>query len=226
MKEILILLHGALGSKNQFRSLIVRLEEYFDVHAFNFEGHGGNESANEFSIQLFTENLIDYTQANSIDKANIFGYSMGGYVALNAALKIPKKIKKVLTLGTKFKWDIESTEKEVKMLNPIKIEEKIPHFAEKLRQEHIPQDWIKIMNKTANMMTNMAKGAKLVDSDFKKINQDVIIGIGSLDNMVSYEESKYISGILPNSKLVKLDGVKHPIDKIETNQLVNYIRSN
>ncbi|MBW1296312.1 alpha/beta fold hydrolase [Aquimarina litoralis] len=226
MKETLILLHGALGSKNQFHSLITGLEEYFDVHSFSFEGHGGNESDKEFSIQLFTENLIDYLRAQTIEKTNIFGYSMGGYVALNAALKTPEKIKKVLTLGTKFEWNMESAEKEVKMLNPIKIEEKIPHYAEKLRQEHNPQDWKKIMTKTAIMMMNMAKGAKLMDSDFKKINQEVTIGIGSLDNMVSYEESKYVSDLLPNSKLVKLDGVKHPIDKIETNQLINYIRFN
>jgi esterase/lipase len=206
--------------------LVEKLEKHFDVHAINFEGHGGDESAKEFSIQLFTENLIDYIQANSIDEANIFGYSMGGYVALNAALKIPEKIKKVLTLGTKFNWDIESAEKEVKMLNPIKIEEKIPLFAEKLKQEHSPQDWKNIMNRTAEMMMNMAKGAKLIESDFKKINQKVIIGIGSLDNMVSYEESEYVSGLLPNSKLIKLSGVKHPIDKIGTDELVNYILLN
>ena len=226
MKETLILLHGALGSKNQFSALRTELETYFDVHSFNFEGHGGDESANAFSIQLFTENLIDYVQANSIKKANIFGYSMGGYVALNAALKIPEKIEKVLTLGTKFKWDMVSAEKEVKMLNPIKIEEKIPQYAEKLRQEHTPQDWKQVMNKTADMMTNMAKGARLTDDDLKKINHHVTIGIGSLDNMVSYEESEHASSLLPNSKLIKLDDVKHPIDQIETNQLVDYIRFN
>ena len=82
------------------------------------------------------------------------------------------------------------------------------------------------MEKTARMMINMAKGAKLNDTDFKKINHSVVIGIGSLDNMVSYEESKYVARLLSNSKLVKLEGVKHPIDKIEVEDLVNYISSN
>ncbi|MEM7163468.1 MAG: alpha/beta fold hydrolase [Bacteroidota bacterium] len=226
MKEKVILLHGALGSKKQFDSLKIGLEDYFEVHSFNFEGHGGNESDNEFSIQLFTENLNDYLDTNSIGKATIFGYSMGGYVALNAAIKIPEKIEKVLTLGTKFKWDMESAEIEVNRLNPSKIEEKIPHFAEKLRQEHSPQDWKQMMNKTADMMMNMAKGARLMDNDFKRINQEVIVGIGSLDNMVSYEESNYVSNLLPKAKLISLEGVKHPIDKIETDQLINYIRLN
>jgi len=226
MQEKLLLLHGALGSKKQLITLKEKLEESFDVYIMNFEGHGGVESSREFSIELFTQNVIDYLHENSINEINIWGYSMGGYVALNTALKFPEKVKKIITLGTKFKWDIESAEKEVKMLNPLIIEDKIPDFAEKLKQEHHPQDWKEIMKKTAKMMLNMAKGDKIIDADFKKINQNVVIGIGSLDNMVSYEESKHVSTLIPNVKLILLEGVKHPFDNIEVDILVNYIRSN
>ena len=114
----------------------------------------------------------------------------------------------------------------VKMLNPQIIEEKVPHFAEKLRQEHHPQDWEEVMNKTANMMLNMAKGAKLTNDDFKKIHQPVVIGIGSLDTMVSYSESEHVSNLLPNSTLIQLEGVKHPIEKVDIDVLVDYIRAN
>ena len=225
MKQNLLLLHGALGSKKQFSTLKERLNESFEVYAINFEGHGGTTSQNEFSIQLFTKNVLDYLQSNSIDATTIFGYSMGGYVALATALKNPEKVKKIVTLGTKFQWDLESAAKETKMLNPIKIEEKVPAFAEKLKLEHHPQDWKEVMHKTAQMMIHMAEGAKLSDSDFKKINQSVVIGIGSLDHMVSYEESKYVSELIPNSELIHLEGVKHPIDTIGTDELIQYIRS-
>lgn len=226
MKEKLLLLHGALGSKKQFNSLIKELEISFDVYTMNFEGHGGVESFNDFSIGLFTKNVIKYLEELGIDNINIFGYSMGGYVALQTALNIPKKINKIITLGTKFNWDIESAQREVKMLDPIKIEEKVPRFAKKLQQEHHPEDWKKVMKKTAVMIINMAKGNTLNDSDFKKIDQPVIIGIGDLDSMVSYEESKYIYKILPNAKLVRLEGVEHPIEKIDLEQLANFILSN
>lgn len=226
MKETLLLLHGALGSKDHFCSLKKRLEETYDVYAINFEGHGGEESVNDFSIQLFTGNVIEFIETHSINDVHIFGYSMGGYVALNEALKIPKKVKKILTLGTKFNWDMESAEAEVKLLNPTKIEEKVPQFAENLRQLHAPQDWKVVMNKTADMMINMARGAKLFDDDFKKIHQHVVIGIGSLDNMVSYEESEYVSNLLPNAQLIQLEGVKHPIETIGTEELLHFILSN
>jgi len=226
MKEKLLLLHGALGSKNQFNSIKEKLGKYFDTYFLNFEGHGGEATSKKFSIELFTENVIDFLETRSIESINIFGYSMGGYVALNTALKIPQKIKKITTLGTKFKWDIESSEKEVKMLDPMKIEQKIPHYAEKLRQEHQPQDWKLVMDKTATMMIAMGKGAKLTNEDFKEIVQPVIIGIGNLDTMVSYEESELVSKLLPNSKLIKLEGVEHPVDKIPSDKLIEFIISN
>jgi pimeloyl-ACP methyl ester carboxylesterase len=225
MKETLILLHGALGSKDQFNSLKNELDKSFDVHAINFEGHGGKDSDNEFSIQLFTQNVRNYLKKNSINDAIIFGYSMGGYVALNFALLESEKVKKVFTLGTKFDWSLDAAEKEVRMLNPSKVEEKVPQFAEKLRQLHHPQDWKQVMTKTSDMMLNMAKGAKLFDTDFKKIIQPVVIGIGSLDNMVSYAESEYVNRLLPNSTLVQLEGVKHPLEQINTNVLAQFLMS-
>jgi len=226
MKEKLLLLHGALGSKKQFKGLTEKLSDFYEVQALNFEGHGGQESSNDFSIALFTNNVIDFLEQSELQEVIVFGYSMGGYVALNAALKIPSKIKKIITLGTKFDWNITSAQKEVRMLNPDKVEEKVPHFAEKLRQEHHPSDWKIIMKKTAKMMINMGEGAKFRDTDFKQIQQQVIIGIGSLDTMVSYSESEYVSGLLPNSKLVTLEGVKHPIEQASIDALIHYIQSN
>ncbi len=226
MKDKLLLLHGALGSEKQFSEIKEKLEESFEVHCLNFEGHGGSESSNEFSIDLFSQNVLDYLETHSLEQVKIFGYSMGGYVSLYTALKVPTMITKILTLGTKFNWDIEAAENELRMMNPAKIEEKVPQFAEKLRLEHHPQDWKLIMNKTGEMMIMMAKGAKLTDSDFKRIGQEVVIGVGSLDNMVSYEESEHVAQLLPNSTLIQLDQVKHPIDKIEPNKLIDYIISN
>jgi len=226
MKDTILLLHGALGSKTQLTNLAAKLQETHDVHCFNFEGHGGEESQNPFSIQLFTENVIDYLRINGISSTTIFGYSMGGYVALNLAKKQPSLVNKIITLGTKFDWSVESAEKEVRMLNPSKIEEKIPQFAEYLNQLHQPQDWRAVMTKTSDMMLAMANGAKLFDTDFKNIHTPVVIGLGSEDNMVSYDESAYVVGLIPNATFVTLPGVKHPIDQVELSTLVAYVMGN
>ncbi len=223
MKDPILLLHGALGSKKQFETLKIKLSDSFDVYDLDFEGHGGFESQKEFSIALFTQNVIDFLQRNAIEKVHIFGYSMGGYVALNTALKIPNKIMKIVTLGTKFNWDIASAEKEVKMLNPDKIEEKIPQYAEKLRIEHHPQDWKEIVYNTAKMMIGLSQGGMLNDYELSQIQHQVTIGIGNLDKMVGFEESERIASIVPNAVVKQLMGFEHAIDKIKPAELTLFI---
>ncbi|MBK7855574.1 MAG: hypothetical protein IPJ79_12335 [Bacteroidetes bacterium] len=62
--------------------------------------------------------------ANNIGAANIFGYSMGGYVALWLARFKPHLVQFVFTLATKLNWNEETSAKENRMLNANKMEEK------------------------------------------------------------------------------------------------------
>jgi len=224
MKSKLLLLHGALGSVKQFEALIPLLNSDFEIITLNFEGHDGLISNNDFSIQLFTQNVIGLLDTKGINSVNIFGYSMGGYVALNSALEYPNRINKIVTLGTKFEWSPESALKEIKMLNPEKIEEKIPQFAEKLKKEHSSENWKEVVNKTSQLMKGLSEGKAITNDDFKKINHEVTIGIGKLDTMVSIKESEMVCNFLPNGKIAILEGVPHPIDKIDAQQLAKFIR--
>ncbi|MDB5283105.1 MAG: hypothetical protein JWO06_2180 [Bacteroidota bacterium] len=81
MKELL-LLHGALGSKDQFNALEGVLAQEFKTHSLNFSGHGKRPSHHHaFTIQNFTHEVLDWMNENYIKTIDIFGYSMGGYVA-------------------------------------------------------------------------------------------------------------------------------------------------
>ena len=224
MKQPLILLHGALGSSKQFKELEKALSGDFYVHKIDFDGHGGKALEVEFSIARFRDNLLDYLEENEISQAQIFGYSMGGYVALSAALKKPEAIGKIITLGTKFDWSAEAAAQEVKMLNPEKVEDKIPVFAEKLKDEHAPQDWKVLMTKTAEMMINMGNGARLMEDDFTKIQHEVKLGWASLDHMVTREETEKIAQLLPHANMEVIEGVKHLLESVDVEVLVNFIK--
>ncbi len=165
MKHIL-LLHGALGSLEQFDFLQTQLSANFIVHTINFSGHGGLPIPDEgFSIELFAKDVLNYLDEKKISSINIFGYSMGGYVALHLALHHPQRIKSVFTLATKFDWSAESTSREVKMLNTEMMEKKIPSFVGILQERHSPIDWKIIVEQTASMMEALSN--PLSESDFQ-----------------------------------------------------------
>jgi len=227
MKSKLLLLHGALGSKNQFDELKEILEENFEVFTMNFEGHGGLLIQNEFSISLFSNNVLTFLKENDLDKIHVFGYSMGGYVALNLAINHPNLITKLVTLGTKFSWTSEGAEKEVKLLSPDVIEAKAPKFAGQLAKIHGANNWKKVMQRTADMMNGLGNGKKLQFHELEKIEGDVLITVGSKDVMVTIEESESVAEGLTNGKLLVIDEFQHPIEKVDKQKLasiiVNYI---
>lgn len=216
----LLLLHGAIGSEKQFENLSLILKDIFEIHTLNFSGHGGKPFCGSFSIQQFAIEVSDYLEANSINSINIFGYSMGGYVALYLSKMHPEKIGKIFTLGTKFHWTPEIAQHEVRMLNPEKIAEKIPAFANELQQRHLPNDWKAVLNETVKMMIGLGSNEPLTAQDFQQIKIPVCVGIGENDKMVSFEETEVVCKHLPNAQLLTIPATPHPIEKVNVEQLV------
>ena len=223
MKPELLLLHGALGSKEEFIQLEQDLSSNFNVHTLNFEGHGHSTSENEFSINLFTKNVTDYLQSNKLTSIDIFGFSMGGYVALNLAVQQPQLVNSIMTLGTKFDWTVESSTKEVNMLNPDVIEQKVPKFAQYLQSLHGLENWKIVMQKTTELMFNLGRGLGINHDHLKAIHQKVLLCLGDQDTMVSTKETKIIGNLLPNSSLRLIQDFKHPIATIDKSILAEHI---
>jgi pimeloyl-ACP methyl ester carboxylesterase len=147
---------------------------------------------------------------------------MGGYVALNLAAKSPDLVIKIITLATKFNWTEESAAQETKMLNPDKIEEKVPAFANALNNVH-GSNWKQVVSKTATMMLDLGKDKILTDKALQSIKHKTLITIGDKDKMVSIEESQKSASLLPNSSLQIIEGFPHALEKTDQKQLSSII---
>lgn len=220
MKTIL-LLHGAIGSRKQLEPLSKFLKEKkFDVHTLNFFGHGGEPFHEEgFGIKIFSWQVQNYIKANKLQKPAVFGYSMGGYVALRLAYKFPDLLGDITTLGTKFAWTPEAAAKEAALLNPQKLEEKVPAFAESLKAMHAPNNWKELLAKTTGMMKSLGEEPLLTENEFRAIENKVTLCLGDKDNMVTREELERAAESLPNGKFHLLKDTPHPIEKVEIKTL-------
>ncbi|MBK8983637.1 MAG: alpha/beta fold hydrolase [Ignavibacteria bacterium] len=201
------------------------LKSDFRITLLNFSGHGGKEIPDEkFSIEMFAGDALNLLEKSRIDNADIFGYSMGGYVALYIARYYPGKLNRIYTLGTKFEWNPEISQREIRMLNPEKIKEKLPEYANELSKRHSPEDWKIVLRKTSEMMTDMGNKNPLTDEDFKLIDNEIMISVGDSDKMVSVEESKHVSNLLKNGRFMLLPDTLHPIEKVSVDLITNAIR--
>ena len=221
----ILLLHGAIGAKDQLAGIEELLSDSFAVHSLNFGGHGGSAlTANPFSIRLFADEVIGYLNSRGIDRTSIFGYSMGGYVALYLAVKHPERIDKIMTLATKFSWDEAIAAKEIKMLDAGKITEKLPGFAATLKARHAPNDWTLILERTAAMLVEMGNDNPLEIADYAHIQQPVLVMLGDRDKMVSLDETLQVYKALPNAQLAVLPNTAHPIEMADKARLASEIR--
>lgn len=223
MKNIL-LLHGAIGCKVQLEPLALLLKENFQVYSLNLPGHGGEPFPLQgFSIEGFAEAVIKYLNENSIEKISIFGYSMGGYVAMMLAKNHPERIEEIITLATKFYWDEAIAAKEIKMLQPDVIAEKIPAFATELAKRHAPLNWKEQLQHTQQLLSNLGKKNALVLPEYKKISTPCLLMLGDKDKMVTLQETAAVYEQLSNASLAVLPQTEHPIEKADNSLLKFYI---
>lgn len=212
----LLLLHGAIGTKNQYRQLVNALQDKYVVHTISFSGHGGSAiPAGAFSIELFAKEILDYLQENTIDCINIFGYSLGGYVGMYLAKHYPQKIETLITLATKFHWDEQVVEKEIKMLDAKIICQELPEFADQLQQRHAPQDWTVVLEKTKELMLQLGKNNPLHLSALTGIETPCLLLLGDRDKLVTWEETMAVYKHLPNAQMAMLPGTPHPMEQVD-----------
>ena len=201
---------------------MLRLEDTFQIHTLDFEGHGSSPlKERAFRHDHFAENILDYLNENSISSADIFGYSLGGHVGLYLAKTHPERINRVFTLATKFLWTPEIAEHEVSFLDPEKILKKIPHFAEALEERHMASGWKNVLQKTKEMFSDLGEKNILPVEDLRQIPHLVRIGVGDRDNMVGIEESIEAYRSLPGGELHIFPATPHPLEKVPLSNLVH-----
>jgi pimeloyl-ACP methyl ester carboxylesterase len=219
-----LLLHGALGSSQQLNPLkTILVDRGAKVYGLNLSGHGGTPFNNDFGIEQFASEVQRLIQNQKFNPVLLFGYSMGGYVALWLTLQMPQLISGIITLGTKFDWSPESAEREIRKMNPEKIEIKIPALARILEHRHQPNDWKLLMGKTAIMMKQLGEQPLLTEENLKKIQSKVHVVLGDQDDMADLAYSKEVASWIPNGKFTLLKDAPHPIEKTDPNIMADLI---
>ncbi|MCC5916783.1 MAG: alpha/beta hydrolase [Cryomorphaceae bacterium] len=209
--ELHVFLHGALGSRETVTQVFGQSEHALFVE---FPGHGTRSDENvRFDLSDFARETLDMPEIRKASKISVFGYSMGGYVALLMAYFQPEKIKRIQTYGTKYFWSPEIANGEMSKLQPDIILEKVPAFANSLEVLH-GANWKKVVLETARMMKRMGDLPPLNDAILNEITCPVEVQRGENDNMVLREEASAMAKALPHGRYVELKGLGHALKKV------------
>ena len=223
MKDLL-LLHGALGDRTQLEPLKAALEGRFRCHVIEFEGHGSTPTPHPYKIDRFCDNVLVYTAEQSLERPCVFGYSMGGYVALSLAA-LPGQLESVATLGTKLAWTPAFAALETRKLNAGKIREKVPAFAELLERRHAKAGgWDIVLQRTAALMTELGSSPLIEDDVYRLITVPARLMVGDRDTVVSVDETARAAQALSHGQLVVLPDTPHPFEQVDVRLVADHLQ--
>lgn len=222
-KPTILFLHGALGVAQDLEPLMnIMTEKGYRTLAFNFSGHGQNALwPSEFRIELFARDLEKYLKDHALEDVVIFGYSMGGYVALfHQAHFENSPVNMIFTYGTKFNWSETAVAKEMMMLNPEHLEAKVPAFANTLKEKH-GERWKNLLHSTAHLMQNLEKLDGLTKEDLEDVEIPVFLLLGDQDRMVTTEETSLAKTWIHHATVKTVTHSKHELERANMREIAS-----
>ena len=189
----LILLHGNGESCDYFEHQIAYFSKQYHVIALDTRGHGQSPRGEKpFTIKQFAEDLHDFMDEKSIERAHILGFSDGGNIALTFALKYPERIEKLILNGANL---FPSGVKPLYQW-PIEIGYRIARLFSK-KSEKAKQN--------AEMLGLMVNEPHIEPSELARLTMPVLVIAGTKD-MIKESHTRLIYKSLPNAQMNIIEG--------------------
>ena len=104
--EDVLMLHGTSGHLEAFsRNMVAHVEAGFRCHAIDALGHGYTDKPDHnYEIPMYAKHVLDYMDAQGIEKAHFAGESLGGWTSGWIAIHHPERVQSLQLIaagGTK-----------------------------------------------------------------------------------------------------------------------------
>jgi len=113
----LIVLHGAYMNIPAMGAIIPMLAETHEVYALELQGHGRTTDIDRpITYPNLADDVAAFMDAVGLEKADVFGYSMGAVAGLQLAIRHPDKVNKLAAASVAY--DVEGWQPEFREFIP------------------------------------------------------------------------------------------------------------
>jgi len=98
-----LVLHGGLGSASDMRHQIEALADAHFVIAPDLRGNGrSGDAATQLSYAVMADDMVNLLDALGVQRSDVVGWSDGGIVGLDLAMRHPTRVSKLIVIGANF----------------------------------------------------------------------------------------------------------------------------
>jgi pimeloyl-ACP methyl ester carboxylesterase len=215
----LVLVHGLADRGESWAPMIERLKRAgFHVYVPDLLGYGRSPkpSGSDYSISTQEQFVADFIQSIGLQKPDIGGWSMGGWVVLKLALDHPGMVNRVVI------YDSAGTRNQVaggpNVFHPTN-EAELQHLSDLLEPHAKPLPGFVLRDALRKLgqgqwvvdrsMASMQTGTDLLDNRLSGLSEPLLIVWGSDDELLPLSVGQQMHALDPQSELDVVEGCGH-----------------
>ena len=199
-----ILLHGGLANSDYWGNQIQALASHHSVIVMDSRGHGrSTRDLRPYGYDLMADDVIALMDALKVPRAEIVGWSDGGILGLDLAIRHRGRVGKILafaanTVTSGVNPDVEK--------NPT-----FAAFVERAGHEYqsysaTPKQYDAFVEQISKMWADQPNWT---DAQLKAITTPVLVVDGDHDEAIKREHTEYIAATIPGAGLLILPNTSH-----------------
>ena len=202
--EPLLFIHGGLGNTDVWGNQIAEFARDHLVIVADSRGHGrSTRSQQPFGYDLMTSDYVALLDYLKIDKVTLVGWSDGGIIGIDMAMKHPEKLTRVIAQAANVTTDGVKPD----VMSNKTFNDYINVAGEQYRKlSPTPNEYEAFVNQISQMWATQPNWTA---AELGKIAVPVTLAIGDHDEAVKLEHTEMMAKDIPGAKLVILKDASH-----------------
>ena len=213
----LILIHGGTSTLDEWKPLLPTFEPHFHVYILDSRAHGKTDNpSGKLNYRMMADDVAAFIKALEIPRPLVCGYSDGGQVALELAMRYPG-LTRALVIGAawyKFSEAYVNALKGWGFERPGEydfdwVQANFPHFVEEWKAKHHPGEpeyWKTLLLQISELWLTPLN---YTEDEFKQVNDPTLILIGDRDGMIPLSDATEMYQMIPDAELAVIPNADH-----------------
>ena len=199
-----IFLHGGLANVDYWGNQVPAVAAHHTVILMDSRGHGrSTRDTRPYGYDLMADDVVALMDSLKIPKADIVGWSDGGILGLDLAMRYKDRIGKVFAFAAN---TVTSGVKDGVEKNPT-----FAAYIERAGREYrtlsaTPDDYNVFVEQISRMWAEQPNWS---DAQLEAIETPVLVVDGDHDEAIKREHTEYIAATIPHAGLLILPNVSH-----------------